>query len=79
MALLKYLFILLLTSLVNASNHAKCISLNNQQCMTQTTFIKLYPNEYSQGLHYYPFAANLDVLEVEYSYVCVAKKTEDLN
>ena len=79
MGLLKYLFILLLTSVVNASNHAKCISLNNQQYMTLTTFIKLYPNEYSQGLRYYPFAANLDVLEVEYSYVCVAKKPEDLN
>ena len=22
--------------------------------------LHLYPNEYSQGLHYYPFTANLD-------------------
>ena len=28
-----------LASIVNASDHAKCISLNNQQCMTQSTFI----------------------------------------
>ena len=33
------MFIGLLTSVVNASNHAKCVSLNNQQCMIQTTLL----------------------------------------
>ena len=28
--------------------------------MTQPTLINLHPNEYSQELHYYPFAVNLD-------------------
>ena len=28
------MFIGLLTSIINASNHTKCASLNNQQCMT---------------------------------------------
>ena len=28
--------------------------------MTQPTLIDLHPNEYSQELHYYPFAVNLD-------------------
>ena len=32
--------------------------------MHQPTIINLHPNEYNQGLHYYPFAVNLDVLEV---------------
>ena len=37
-----------------------CI-FKNKKCMTQST---LHPNEYTQGLLYYPFAFNLDVLEV---------------
>ena len=49
-----------LASLVNVTNHAKCISLNNQKCMTQPTLINLHPNDYSQGFCYYPFAINLD-------------------
>ena len=46
----------LLTVIVSASNHTKCMLLSNQKCMTQPTFINLHPNEYSQELHYYPFA-----------------------
>ena len=45
---------------VNASNHMKRISLNNQQCMTQTTLINLHRNECIQGLCYYSFVVNLD-------------------
>ena len=33
---------------------------SNQRCETQPTPFNLYPNEYSQGLHYYPFGVNLD-------------------
>ena len=57
---LKKMFIGSLTSVVNASNYTKCVSLNNQQCMTQPTLINLHPSEYSQELHYYPFTVNLD-------------------
>ena len=32
----------LLTSIVNAYNHTKCIFLNNQQCMTQPSLIKIH-------------------------------------
>ena len=39
--------------IVNASNHTKCVSLSNQNCMAQSTLINLHPNEYSQELHYY--------------------------
>ena len=34
---LKKFFVILLTSIVSASNHTKCISLSNQKCMTQPT------------------------------------------
>ena len=36
------------------------MALSNQKCMTQHTLINLYPNEYSQEFHYYPFAVKLD-------------------
>ena len=35
-----------LASIVNASNHAKSIFFNNQQCMTKPTLINLHPNKY---------------------------------
>ena len=56
----KMMFILLLTSIMNVSNHAKCVSLNIQQCMIQPTLINIHPNEDTEGLHYYPFAVNFD-------------------
>ena len=52
------MFIGLLTSIINVSNHVKCVSLNNQQCIIQRVLINLHPNEYSQGLRYYPLAVN---------------------
>ena len=46
----------------------------------------LHPNEYSQQLHYYPFAVklnrcvrNCDTLNDLSNKVCVPNKTEDLN
>ena len=42
--IIKKLFIVLLTGIANASNHTKCISLNNQKCEIQPTFINLHPN-----------------------------------
>ena len=38
----------LLINVVNASNHAICVLLNNQKCMIERTLIELHPNEYSQ-------------------------------
>ena len=49
--LTKKIFIVLLTGIVKASNHTKCVSLNNQNCMIGTTFINLHPNECSQEFH----------------------------
>ena len=80
------MFIGLLTGIVNASNNTKCVSLSNQKCMTQPTLINLHPYEYSQELHYYPFAIKLDrcvgscnTLNDLSNKVCIPNKTEDLN
>ena len=39
------MFIVLLTSLVNASNHTKCVILSNQKWTTRPSIINLHPNE----------------------------------
>ena len=77
------MFIVLLTSIVNASIHTKCLSLSNQKCMI---LINLHPNEYSHEFHYYPFAVKLDRCVGSCSTpndlsnkVCVSNKTENLN
>ena len=81
------MFILLLASIVNASNYTKCISLSNQKCEGQPTPIKLHLNEYTRELHYFPFAVKLDRcvgscstlndLSNISNKVCVPNKTED--
>ena len=58
--LIKKIFIGLLTGIVSASNHKKCVLLSNQKCMTQPTLIHLHLNEYSQETHYYPFVVKID-------------------
>ena len=58
--LIKKIFIVLLSNIVNASNHAKWISLSNQKCEIQPTLLNLHPNEDSQEFHYYPFSVKLD-------------------
>ena len=78
--------IVFLTSLVNGSNHTKCILLNNQKCKVQPSLINLHPDEYSQQLHYYPFAVKLDrcvgsfnTLNDLFNKAWVPIETEDLN
>ena len=55
-SLINEMFLGLLISIVNTSNHTECALLINQKCMTETTLINLHPNEYSQEFRYYPFA-----------------------
>ena len=43
--IIKNIFIVLLASIVNASTHITCMSLNNQKCEIQPTFINWHPNE----------------------------------
>ena len=42
---IKKVFIVLLTILVNTSNHTKCVSLSNQKCEIQPNLINLHPNK----------------------------------
>ena len=53
------MFIVLVASIVNASNHTKCVSLIVQKWEVQPTPINLHPNEYSQGFYYYPFVVKV--------------------
>ena len=84
--LIKKIFIGLLTDIVKASSHTKCVSLSNQKCMIQPTLVNLHPNEQKQELHYFLFAVKLDryvgscnTLNDLSNKVCVPNKTEDLN
>ena len=84
--LIKKIFIGLLIGLVNGSNLTKRVSLSNQICMIQPTPINLHLNEYSQELHNYLFAVQLDryvgscnALNDLSNKVCVPNKTDDLN
>ena len=83
---LKKRLIRLLTGLVSASNHTKCVSLSNQKCEIQLNLINLHPNEYSQEFQYYPFRVKLDKCPGSCNTpndlsnkVCVPNTAEDLN
>ena len=80
------MLIVLLNSIVNASNQTKCVSLSNQKCKIQPTFINLHPNECCHESHCYPYAVKLDrcvgisnTLNELSNKVCVPNKTKDLN
>ena len=84
--LYEQVFIGLLASTVNASNHTKYISWKSQQCTILPTLINLHPYEYIQRLHYCPFDVNLDrcmrscdtINDLCYT-LYVLDKTENLN
>ena len=85
MELLIKKIIVLLTSIVNASNRKKCVSLNYQKCVIQPTLINLHPNEYSQESHYYPLEVKSDrcvrncgALKDLSNKACDRNKTEDI-
>ena len=50
------MFIKLLISII----HKMCVSVSNQKCEIEPTFINLHLNEYSLEFHYYPFTVVLD-------------------
>ena len=54
------MFNVLLTSLVNASNNTKFVSLVIKNVRFNLPLINLHPNEYSLKFHYYLFAVKLD-------------------
>ena len=84
--IIKKMFIGLITGVVSAFNHTKCVSLSDQKCEIQPTLVNLHPIEYSEEFHYYPFTVQLDkyvgscnTLNDLSNKVCVPNKTEDLN
>ena len=84
--LIKKTFMELLISTVNASDHTNCVSLSNQKCEIQPTFINLHSNEYSQEFRYYPFTVksgkyvgSCNTLNNLSNKVSVPNKTENLN
>ena len=84
--LIKKIFIGLLTGIVSASNHRKYVSFSNNKNWIQPTLINLYPHEYSQEFHSYPFAVKLDwwvgscnTLNNLSNKVCFPNKTGNLN
>ena len=85
LVLIKEMFIGLLISIDDASNHTKCVSLSNQKFEIQPTFINLHPKKYSQEFHYYPFTVKLakcvesNTLNDLSNKVCDPNKTEDVN
>ena len=86
LGLIKKIFIRLLTGILSACNHTKCMLLSNQKCMIQPTLINLHPSECSQTFHCYPFTVKLDkciesynTLHVLSNKVFVPNKIEDLN
>ena len=54
LAIIEKMFIILLSSIVNASNHKKCNSLNNKKCVIQSIL------PYSQEFNLYTFEVKLD-------------------
>ena len=42
--IIKKIFIMLLSSVVNASNNTKCVSLSDQNCKIQPTLINILMN-----------------------------------
>ena len=85
--LIKKMFMGLLINIVNASNHAKCVSLSNHKCEIQLIFINLHLNECSQeNFTAIRFTVKLNkcvgsctTLNDLSDKVCVPNKTEDLN
>ena len=62
------------------------MSVSNQKCEIQPTFINLHPNEYSHKFEYYLFTVKLDkcvgscnICNDLSNKFCVPNKTEDLN
>ena len=46
--IIKKMFTVLLSNIVDGSNHTKRVSLRNQKFISQPTLINLHLNEYSQ-------------------------------
>ena len=81
-ALIKKVFIGLLSSIVYLFKNTKCVSLSNQKCIIQPTFINLHLHGYNQEFLYNLFSVKLDrcvgscnTLNALSNKVCIPNKT----
>ena len=58
--IIQKVYMVLLISIFNASNHRKSLSFSNQKCLIQPTLVSVHPNEQSQEFRYYPFSVKFD-------------------
>ena len=58
--IIKKMFIVQLSSIVNASKHTKYVLSSDQKFKIQPTLINVHPNEHIKEFHYYPFAVKLN-------------------
>ena len=80
------MFMILLSNVVNACSHTKCVSLISNAWFKQLLLIYILINtKYTQGLRCYPLAVNLDkcvancnTLNDLSNIVCILNKTQDL-
>ena len=77
----KKMFIILLTNIVNASNHTKCISLSNKNVNFKLLLlIYIIMNIVKNYTTIHMLLNQINVMEVViFGKVCVPNKTEDLN
>ena len=83
----KKMFIGLLISIINASNHTECVLLSNQKLVAQPTLYITFTSQWLQSrIHCYRFAVKLDrcvgscnTLNHLSNKVCIPNKTGDLN
>ena len=82
MELFLKMLIVILSNIVNGSNHKKCSSLNKPKRLIQATLLKLHLHANSQEFHYYSFEVEIyrcvgscNTLNDLSNKVCVAIKT----
>ena len=76
---LKKIFVRLLTIIVNASDHKKCVYLNNQKCTTHPTVINLYTNEISLTDYVNDLKKLKEYFNDLFNRACVSNKTDYAN
>ena len=65
LGLIQKMFMVLLSNIINASKHTKCVSLSTQKCEIQPFLTNLHPNQTVKNFITIDFQLNyIDVLEV---------------
>ena len=76
---IKKMFIRLFISTVNDSNHAKCIPINNQQCILLTNLFHILTSTVKDYVNLDRYVGSCNTLNDLSKRICVPNKKEDLN